>query len=56
VPGSAGFAGAAEVFGFQDPLADRLDLITERTEAMEGAIGTANQAAHGGRMAQPESR
>jgi hypothetical protein len=50
------FAGSGPVFGFQEPLADRLDLVTELTGAKEGAIGRANQPAHSVRLGQPESR
>ncbi len=38
--------------GFRDPVADSLDLVTERTGAEEGAIGPANQVAHAVGMGQ----
>jgi len=42
--------------GFEEPLADRLNLVREGTGPNEGAIDPANQVAHFVRMGQPESR
>ena len=41
--------------GFEEPLADRRDLVTERTGAKEGEIGPANRVVDTVRMGQPET-